>query len=116
MEPFNHRILSSKIIKFYDIHEIDYLYIEELFQQNIPQHIIDIKQGHERMEVLKNGKQGHINEHVYDVDMDEYIMYDIEIPYFYNEDIQKKIYDFYKKDFEFFKKYGVQYELMNHEK
>ena len=47
-ESFNKKILLSKIIKFYDIANIDYEYIEQLYDIKIPECIINKKQGHER--------------------------------------------------------------------
>jgi hypothetical protein len=106
-EDFDERILLSKIIKFYDISKIDYEYIEKLYNQKIPEYIINKKFGHERLSCIN--LENCYNNYVYDLDIDDYIDYNINIKYFYNEDIRKKVFNFYIKDFTFFKKNGFDY-------
>jgi hypothetical protein len=57
-EKFDEKILLSKIIKFYDISNIDYEYIEQLYNKKIPECIINKKQGHEREFQIKSYKGG----------------------------------------------------------
>ena len=42
--------------------------------------------------------------------MKEYYKYKIPTQLFYNNDIKEKVYQFYKKDFEFCKKHGIDYK------
>ena len=53
-ERFDKKILLSKNIKFYEIENIDYKYIETLFNEKIPLSVINKKQGHERREKKNN--------------------------------------------------------------
>ena len=105
-------ILKSKSLKIYDIKNIDYKYIEELYNNNnnnnknikIPKELLEFKGGHERKSFNKS-----FENYVYDLDIMEYYDYDVDKKYFYNDDIKNKIYNFYKNDFIFFKEYGFDY-------
>jgi hypothetical protein len=46
-ENFNNEIINSKCIKHYDIKNIDYDFIEKLYNIKIPEIILHKKQGHE---------------------------------------------------------------------
>ncbi len=107
---FEKKILKSKTIKFYDINNIDYKYIEQLYNKKIPDCVINKKQGHERQFHIKIDKD--YNEYVYDKNIDDYLNYDIDIKYFYNEEIKKKVFNFYIEDFKFFEKNGMDYAKM----
>jgi len=105
-EQFNKQhILKSKELKIYDIKDIDYSYIENLYQKKIPQNVINFKGDHIRKAIIP------FENHVFDLFIDEYIDYKISIDYFYNEDIKEKIYNYYKNDFDFFQLYGFNYKL-----
>ena len=106
-EKFDKKILLSKIIKFYDIGKIDYEYIEQLYNKKIPECIINKKHGHERL--LSVNTECHYNDYVYDLNIDDYIDYNIDINYFYNQDIREKVFNFYINDFTFFKENGIDY-------
>jgi hypothetical protein len=103
-EAFNIRILNSKSIKCYDIHHIDYSYFESLYNKKIPDDILNKKFGHERKINPKS-----INHPVYNLNMDTNVDYNVHTNYFYNDDLQKKVYYFYKQDFLFFEKLGIKY-------
>ena len=64
---------------------------------------MNFKGGHARKTTIP------LEKYVYDLDMKLYHKYNVNIKYFYNEDIKKKIYNFYKNDFEFFKNHGFDY-------
>lgn len=106
-EDFNGKILLSKIIKFYDISNIDYQYIEQLYNKKIPECIINKKYGHERK--LHININECFDKYVYDLNIDEYIDYNIDIKYFYNEEIKEKVFNFYINDFNFFYENGINY-------
>jgi hypothetical protein len=108
-EKFDKKILLSKIIKFYDIGNVDYEYIEQLYDKKIPECVINKKQGHERL--LNVNVESYYNNNVYDLQIDDYINYNINIKYFYNEDIRKKVFNFYINDFIFFKENGFDYKF-----
>ena len=44
--------------------------------------------------------------------MDYYIEYGIDTQYYYNDDLKKKVYNFYKQDWVFFKKMGIDYNFL----
>ena len=103
-EEFNKKILLSKCLKCYDIENIDYNYIEELYNIKIPEEILHKKEGHERK---KNNVS--YNNYVYDLKMMEYYYYDVDLKYFYNHKLQNKVFHFYKNDFIFFRSLGIDY-------
>lgn len=106
-ERFDKKILLSKNIKFYDISNIDYGYIEQLYNKKIPEYIINKKYGHERKcQIINNN---HYDKPVYDLNIDDYINDNVNIKYFYNKDIKNKIFMFYKNDFIFFNENGIDY-------
>jgi hypothetical protein len=101
---FDIKILNSKCIKFYDIENIDYNYIENLYNKKIPETVLNKKQGHER----KNYNTT-IDTYVYNLNMDEYYNFNVNLKYFYNEELKNKIFKFYENDFYFFKENGIDY-------
>jgi hypothetical protein len=104
---FDKKILGSKIIKFYDINNIDYEYIEQLYNIKIPECVINKKEGHERQYQITINE--YYDTYVYDLHIDDYIKYNIDIKYFYNEEIMKKVFNFYIEDFKFFEENGIKY-------
>jgi hypothetical protein len=105
-EKFNKSIMSSKCIKCYDIKNIDYKYIEELYNTKISETILTKKEGHERKIYGKS-----IARDVFDLDMTDYYEFNVNIKYFYNEELKNKIYNFYKNDFIFFNEMGLDYAM-----
>jgi hypothetical protein len=104
-ESFDLNILKkAKLIKCFDIENIDYQYIENLYNKQIPFEIIEKKEGHERQKF--NIK---INKPIYNLDLEQYYNYHIDICYFYNEELLKKVYNFYKNDFDFFLENNIDY-------
>ena len=101
------KILSSKCIQFFDIENINYSYLEELYNKKIPKIIIDFQFGHERSNRIN--KNIIINKPVYNLNMDEYSNNKVETQYFYNKELKEKIFHFYKNDFIFFQENGIDY-------
>ena len=106
---FDEKILNSKVIKFFDIENIDYSYIENLYNKKIPESVINKKFGHERCSVVKTNVV--IESPVYDLDMIEYYKFHVDHKYFYNEELKNQVFQFYEKDFNFFKDKGIEYTL-----
>jgi hypothetical protein len=106
-EAFDKKILLSKNIKFYDITNIDYKYIEQIYNKKIPLCVINKKYGHERILHIKTNYC--YDKYIYDLNIDDYIDYDIDIKFFYNKKIREKVFDFYINDFIFFKENGIDY-------
>ena len=105
-ELYDKSIFKSKTLKFYDICNIDYAYIEKLFNKNIEKHIIDFKGKHLRSLFVK---KEHDNQYVYNLNMDTYYLSKIDTKYFYNEEIKKKVFNHYKEDFITFYENGIDY-------
>jgi hypothetical protein len=105
-DDFDKKIFNSKIIKIYDIGKIDYQYIEQLYNKKIPECILN-KKGHQRL--FHINVENYYNDYVYDLHMDDYINYNIDIKYFYNKEIRDKVFNFYIKDFIFLKENGFDY-------
>lgn len=103
-ENFKLTILQSKTIKFFDIENIDYKYIEKLYNKKIAKEVINKKMGNARKEYEKT-----INDYVYDLHIDDYLENNIDLKYFYNEEIKNKIFKFYENDFVFLKNNGFDY-------
>ncbi len=106
-EEFNEDIIvKCKKLKIFDIENIDYSYIEMLYNKKINNDVLHIKQGHER-KIYENT----INYNVYDLEMEEYYENNINYKYFYNNEIKNKIYKFYENDFTFLKKNGFNFDF-----
>jgi len=101
------KIIKSKCLKIYDIKNIDYKYIETLYNKKIPESILNTKEGHERQKYNDT-----FDKNIYDLDMNIYYNYNVPIKYFYNKEIKNKVYEFYKNDFLFFKEYGFNYDII----
>jgi hypothetical protein len=101
------KIFNSKTIQLFDIEHIDYTYLEQLYDKKIPDNILTKKFGHERSSIVDMNKI--INNVVYDLNMDEMLDCNMDIKYFYNEEIKNKIYKFYENDFILFKEHGFDY-------
>lgn len=93
------KILNGKKLYIYDINNIDYDTLTNLYSKKIEKKLLNFRGGHERKVTKK------IDKNVYDLDMKEYINYKIDTKYFYNDELQKLVYNFYYDDFKFFEKY-----------
>lgn len=103
-ESFDIKVLKSKSIKLYDLENIDYNYIEKLYNKKIPEVVLHKKQGHERDQFNKN-----VDSYVYNVNIDEYYLSNVAIKYFYSQELKNKILKIYKNDFMFFLNNGFDY-------
>lgn len=102
-EGFNNNITRSKSIKCYDVKNIDYNYIEMLYNKKLPKELLEFKHSRNKTE------QCILND-VYDLNMDDYFNYNISYDQYYNKELKQKVYEFYKDDFIFFQKYGLNYQ------
>jgi len=105
-EKFNKILFSSKDIKIYDICNIDYEYIENLYNKKIPDYVMNSGRNSNNDRII-NDKS--INKDVYDLNIDDYKDYKVDIKFFFNEDIKNKVYNYYLNDFIFFKEHGINY-------
>ena len=101
------KLLKSKKLIIYDIKNIDYRYLEELYNTKIPETLIDFKGTHIRKVYDKD-----FNQPVYNLAIEDYYDYNVTLDKFYNIDIKNKVKMFYEKDFQFFKENGFDYDLI----
>ena len=103
---FNEEIINkTKKTYIYDITNIDYEFLETLYNKQIPDEIKNYRGEH------ININEYEINYPIYNLDVDEIYNAKIDHKYFYNEEIKNKVYRYYKNDFEFFKKYNINYDI-----
>ena len=102
--PWSRHYYYDNII-VYDLYNIDYKYIGELFGKNISNEIKNRRGNH------VNTKKWQLDEYIYDKPNIEYRYRKVAVKYFYNDDIQRKVYDFYEQDFIYFKKFGFDYKM-----
>jgi len=102
---YYNKLKNHKNLLIYDIENINYTYIETLFNKKIPHDLINNKGGHH------NTKTSSINKPVYDLLQIEYEEFKPTLCSFYNETIKQKVYNFYKDDFEYFKEIGFDYKI-----
>ena len=106
-EFFNPRIIESKTLKVFDLENIDYEYIEKIYGKKIPDSLINQKLFNNHRDKIV--EQKNIDEDVFDKELDSYIDSKISLKYYYNEDLIKKVFDFFKNDFKFAKLNGIEY-------
>jgi len=104
-EKFKEVILNSKSIHLFDIEVIDYGFIERLYNKQIPDELLNYKGDH----IRRTYELDEVSDHLYDLNMDDYYNYNVDPKHFYNEDIKNRVFAFYKNDFAFFKKLGIEY-------
>lgn len=106
-ENFDNKIINSKNLIIYDINNINYKYIENIYNKIIPESLIKFRGGHE------NKNYNIFKDYVYNLNIDSYSQYKVPLKYYYNEELKNKVYNFYINDFLFFKKYGFDYKIEN---
>lgn len=94
-------------ILVYDLKGIDYKFIEYLYNVKIPDNILNFRGDH------INKRQETIDYPVYDLVQTDYSDKKPLTKCFYNEEIAKQFYEFYKCDFEFAKKHGLEYSIVS---
>jgi hypothetical protein len=104
-EEFDEKLKKHNFVVVYDISNIDYYFIEKLYEKKIPEHIICKKFS----ETLCS--ENKFNEPVYNLDPELYKMYSVATGFFYNEELKEKIHDFYLDDFNFLENNGFNYDL-----
>jgi len=89
------RISKSKNVRFFDIENIDYKYIESLYGKQLPESVLNCKNERKKRDTIFQGK-------LYDTEMSIYEDYNIPFQKFYNKEIIDKVYKYYKNDFIYF--------------
>ncbi len=104
-EEFKDIISDHPNLIIYDIKNINYNYIEQLFNIKIPMELILFRGDH------KNKGETIINYNVCNWHIDDLIDIKPSINIFYNDYIKNLVEVYYKKDFDFFSKHGFNYKL-----
>lgn len=99
------KIKDCEKLIIYDLYNIDYKYIGELYGKHISEEIKLRRGNHTNKTVWK------LNEYVYDKPNLSYRYMKIDNKYFFNDDLHDKMYEFYRQDFEEFKKLGFDYKI-----
>ena len=109
-QAWNDTIKNHKKLKIYDINNIDYSYIEQIFNKKIPNELITFKGGNENKKpFLDLDKINNIE--IYNLLQTDYIDYRPVTKSFFNKDLEEKVYTFYKKDFDFFSSIGFTFTI-----
>lgn len=111
-EKWDDKIYSHKKLIIYDLANIDYSFLEKLYNKKIPKNILDYR-GYFRTTEMKN-KKVMLEENIraYNIELDKHeigLHYSYDL--YYNKDIKRKVFFFYKKDFDFFTKHGFNYSI-----
>ena len=104
----NNKLLEHNNIKFFDIKNIDYTFLENIYKKNITDEVKNFKGNHTYKLKLKTNEL--FNDYVYDKPYNKYINYKLLDCYFYNKKIKKQVYNFYKEDFDFAEIFGYNYK------
>lgn len=103
-EDFNaDKLLKSKGLKTFDIVDIDYNFLEKLYNKKISDFSIKQKHQNYRKATVE------IKQPIYDLNIDDFFDNYVPTQFFYSEDIKNKVYNFYIDDFTFFKNNGFDY-------
>ena len=108
------KLLDHENIKFFDIKNIDYNFLETIYKKKLIDEVKNFKGNHTyelKLDKLNDIKL--FNDYVYNKPAKKYINYKVLDCYFYNEDIKNRMYKFYEKDFDFAKQFGYNYQIKN---
>jgi len=95
-----------KIHYLFDIENINYTILEQLFNKKIPEDIKTIRHNRNLNRVNRSGGIKIFDKKIEDI-LETLYSYD----QFYNDELKEKTYDFYKKDFLFLKEHGFYYDI-----
>ncbi len=104
-------LMRAKYIKVFDIENIDYKYIEKLYNIEIPDSVIKFKgrlweNVRDKDSLLTWG-----GGNVYDDEMETYISFNVPYTNFYTPHIKEQVTTYYNKDFTLANKFGINYTV-----
>ncbi len=99
------KLQKSKNLIVYDINNIDYDFLENLYEKEIPMSLL------EKQNCYNINEQEIIEKKIFDKNVDSYSNCKISPKYFYNNELKDRVYNFFKNDFDFFKKFGFDYDV-----
>lgn len=103
-EFFNmEKLKNSKKLVVYDITNIDYKFIENLYKKKIPEKVINFRGPH------SNKNTSVLEKEVFTLDICKYNTSKVPTKYFYNKQLIEKVKKFYKRDFEVFNLWNIHY-------
>tara|TARA_B110000902_G_scaffold254406_1_gene318393 strand:+ start:180 stop:857 length:678 start_codon:yes stop_codon:yes gene_type:complete len=94
------RLLESQNVKFIDIKDI--IKVKEDIYNELNKTIVSNKMNKKSKNYIANA---------YNIQIDELIKMSPDYKCLYNHELKEKVYNFYKKDFEIFKKFGFDYDI-----
>ena len=98
-------ILNHQNLIIYNLANIDYGFIENLYKKEIPENLKNFIGNHQtsRLEPL--------DKDVFNLSLSDYEGYRPYNKCFYNEHIKRRVHTIFKNDFDFFSKRGFNYEI-----
>jgi len=100
------RIKHHPKMHIFDIEKIDYTLFECIYNTKIPEDVICYKGSHIKKNTI------HMKQNVSHLDASLYNSYLVPFTFFYNKEIKDSVYQFYKKDFDFFREYGFHFDFL----
>lgn len=94
-----------------DIENINYEYIEKLYEKKIPREILNYKGITNIVKPNKLFSELKLQGNISDMELIDYVDFEVEYNLFYDDDLKKKVYNFYKKDFDYFEKNDIHYDI-----
>jgi len=106
-EKWEDRIMHHKNLIVYDINNIDYSFLENIYQKKIPSNILNYRgyfRTHHKKIILDKPEK---EVEVFNLPLVEYYPNSYPTESYYSNEILEKVVRFYKKDFKFFGKKGL---------
>jgi len=104
-EHFNDKIRTHPNKIIYDIENIDYIHIENIFNIVIPEEVLQYRGIH-----CKKYPPIFFN-NIPNLEIEKYYRFKPSLLCFYNDEIEQKVKEFYKVDFDFFQENGFTYSI-----
>ena len=110
-EAWTHVIdeLNPPIFKIMDITNIDYPFLENIYNKKIPIQFINYR-GEQNVST-NNKLESYKGTNAFKLHINDVLKYDIKSSQLYNADLYEKVKCFYKKDFNTFSKYNLNYDI-----
>lgn len=100
------RLEQHPYLIVYDLPHIDYAFIESLYNTSIPESVLNDHGNH------INSNTQVFEKPVFNMSLDDYVQFKVPYSCFYNEELRDKVASFYKNDFEFMEKHGINHVLL----
>lgn len=104
-EEYHPRIEKHNKLFVYDLENIDYAHLERIFNKKISPAMMSYRGGHE------NTREVVLHKPIHDLPIEDYNDFKIPLTCFYSEEIKNKVDNYFKDDFAFCSKFGIDYKL-----